>query len=95
MFICGDLCFVGSFVIGTLCQDGFMYYCNVVCLLFCLLFLLLVWGCWFDELEYNIYQKQGKGVVYLCFYEKINFLLYRDIIILVMDELCWNVVVDG
>ena len=29
----GDLCFAGSFVIGTSRQDGFMHYRNVVCLL--------------------------------------------------------------
>ncbi|HAJ2620864.1 TPA: hypothetical protein HMP99_08340 [Escherichia coli] len=30
-----NLCFAGSFVIGTSRQDGFMHYRNVVCLLSC------------------------------------------------------------
>ncbi len=38
-----------------------------------------------DEPEHNIYQKQGKGVVYLRPYEKTNLSLYRDIIIRVTE----------
>ncbi len=47
-----------------------MHYRNVVCLLSCSLFLSSAWGCRLDEPEHNIYQKQGKGVVYLRPYEK-------------------------
>jgi hypothetical protein len=80
-------------VIGTSRQDGFMHYRNVVCLLSCSLFLSSAWGCRLDEPEHNIYQKQGKGVVYLRPYEKTN--LYRDIIIPVTDESCRNAAADG
>ncbi|HBE6102775.1 TPA: DKNYY family protein, partial [Escherichia coli] len=52
-------------MIGTSRQDGFMHYRNVVCLLSCSLFLSSAWGCRLDPPEHNIYQKQGKGVVYL------------------------------
>ena len=45
--------------------------------------------------EHNIYQKQGKGVVYLRPYEKTNLSLYRDIIIPVTDESCRNAAADG
>ena len=67
-----------------------MHYRNVVCLLACSLFLSSAWGCRLDEPEHNIYQKQGKGVVYLRPYEKTNLSLYRDIIIPVTDESCRN-----
>ncbi|CAD5759520.1 putative lipoprotein [Escherichia coli] len=71
-----------------------MHYRNVVCLLSCLLscslFLSSAWGCRLDEPEHNIYQKQGKGVVYLRPYEKTNLSLYRDIIIPLTDESCRN-----
>lgn len=52
-----------------------MHYRNVVCLLACSLFLSSAWGCRLDEPEHNIYQKQGKGVVYLRPYEKTNLSL--------------------
>ncbi len=52
-----------------------MHYRNVVCLLSCSLFLSSAWGCRLDEPEHNIYQKQGKGVVYLRPYEKTNLSL--------------------
>ncbi|ELX9482470.1 DKNYY family protein, partial [Escherichia coli] len=52
-------------MIGTSRQDGFMHYRNVVCLLSYSLFLSSAWGCRLSAPEHNIYQKQGKGVVYL------------------------------
>ncbi|MCI5461848.1 hypothetical protein E4555_16290 [Escherichia coli] len=82
-------------MIGTSRQDGFMHYRNVVCLLSCSLFLSSAWGCRLSAPEHNIYQKQGKGVVYLRPYEKTNLSLYRDIIIPVTDESCRNAAADG
>ena len=53
-------------------------------------FLSSAWGCRLSAPEHNIYQKQGKGVVYLRPYEKTNLSLYRDIIIPLTDESCRN-----
>ncbi|ENQ5358727.1 DKNYY family protein, partial [Escherichia coli] len=52
-----------------------MHYRNVVCLLSCSLFLSSAWGCRLDPPEHNIYQKQGKGVVYLRPYKETNLSL--------------------
>ncbi|EJI9011674.1 hypothetical protein NZZ21_003866 [Escherichia albertii] len=52
-----------------------MHYRNVVCLLSYSLFLSSAWGCRLDEPEHNVYQKQGKGVVYLRPYEETNLFL--------------------
>ena len=52
-----------------------MHYRNVVCLLSCSLFLSSAWGCRLDPPEHNIYQKQGKGVVYLRTYKETNLSL--------------------
>lgn len=58
-----------------LARDGFMHYRNVVCLLSCSLFLSSAWGCRLSAPEHNIYQKQGKGVVYLRPYKETNLSL--------------------
>nr|EHH8039356.1 DKNYY family protein [Escherichia coli] len=47
----------------------------MVCLLSCSLFLSSAWGCRLDPPEHNIYQKQGKGVVYLRPYKETNLSL--------------------
>ncbi len=52
-----------------------MHYRNVVCLLSCSLFLSSAWGCRLSAPEHNIYQKQGKGVVYLRPYKETNLSL--------------------
>ncbi|ENB4455105.1 hypothetical protein PS031_18410 [Escherichia albertii] len=52
-----------------------MHYRNVVCLLSYSLFLSSAWGCRLDEPEHNVYQQQGKGVVYLRPYEETNLFL--------------------
>ncbi|EIQ9703655.1 hypothetical protein ACJEAR_004610, partial [Escherichia coli] len=62
-------------MINTSRQDGFMHYRNVVCLLACSLFLSSAWGCRLSAPEHNIYQKQGKGVVYLRPYKETNLSL--------------------
>ncbi|AUS67741.1 DKNYY family protein [Escherichia albertii] len=62
-------------MINTARQDGFMHYRNVVCLLSYSLFLSSAWGCRLDEPEHNVYQQQGKGVVYLRPYEETNLFL--------------------
>ena len=65
-----------------------MHYRNVVCLLSFLV--PSAWGCSLGEPDHNIYQKQGKGVVYLRPNEETNLSLHRDIIIPVTDESCRN-----
>ncbi|MCB2260471.1 hypothetical protein [Escherichia albertii] len=62
-------------MINTARQDGFIHYRNVVCLLSYSLFLSSAWGCRLDEPEHNVYQQQGKGVVYLRPYEETNLFL--------------------
>ncbi len=52
-----------------------MHFRNVVCLLSCSLFLSSAWGCRLSAPEHNIYQKQGKGVVYLRPYKETNLSL--------------------
>ena len=52
-----------------------MHYRNVVCFLACSLFLSSAWGCRLSAPEHNIYQKQGKGVVYLRPYKETNLSL--------------------
>lgn len=54
---------------------GWLYALSQCGLLSCSLFLSSAWGCRLDEPEHNIYQKQGKGVVYLRPYEKTNLSL--------------------
>ncbi|EFT2866987.1 hypothetical protein HVL94_003055 [Escherichia coli] len=80
-------------MIGTSRQDGFMHYRNVVCVLSFLV--PSAWRCSLGEPDHNVYQKQGKGVVYLRQNEETNLSLHRDIIIPVTAESCRNAAADG
>ncbi len=59
-------------MIGTSRQDGFMHYRNVVCFWLVRCFYRRHGDVGLMSGTY-IYQKQGKGVVYLRPYEKTNF----------------------
>ncbi len=52
-----------------------MHYRNAACFVGLFIVLSSAWGCRLDAPEHNIYQKQGKGVVYLRPYKETNLSL--------------------
>ncbi|MGK3622089.1 hypothetical protein ACSLOH_30275, partial [Escherichia coli] len=71
----GDLCFAGSFVIGTSRQDGFMHYRNVVCLLACSLFLSSAWGQGFKVCSSSAFWHESSvnGIIMSLYSERLVF----------------------